>query len=110
MKELNNSEKEKLLEILNEKGLNFTKDELEEKIDFAKKLKDEELGNITGGINDDSLERYLEKKDKRLEEVQGPKIGLIECNFCHRKFTMEEMKTHIIVEHLAELIKNTGIF
>ena len=78
MKELNDREKEQLLENLNKKGLNFTKEELEEKINFAKKLKDEELGNITGGINDDSLEQYLEKKNKRLEEVQGPKIGLIE--------------------------------
>ena len=110
MKKLNESEKDKLLETLNEKGLNFTKEELEEKINFAKKLKDEELGNITGGINDDSLERYLENKERRLEQVQGPKIELIECNFCHRKFTMEEMKTHIIVEHMAQLIKDSEIF
>ena len=110
MKELNNSEKEKLLEILNEKGLNFTKDELEEKINFAKKLEDEELENVTGGINDDSLERYLENKERRLEQVQGPKIGLLECNFCHRKFTMEEMKTHIIIEHLKQLMKDSEIF
>ena len=110
MKELNDREKEQLLENLNKKGLNFTKEELEEKINFAKKLKDEELANVSGGINDESLENYNYRRKKELEEIQGPKIGLIECNFCHRKFTMEEMKTHIIVEHMAQLIKDSEIF